>query len=262
MKFIGFFLALAAGLGVGSTILAEAMDRRIRNPNDLERTLGIPPLAWLAERTSDATTRLAEDQLRRMALSLAREHRVAGVSRCVLTGVQAGSGVTTLIDQLGVELLSVGLKVLTVDGNALGTVEVEGRAGLIDLLESDVDPHTAIVKGTPNHLPLGASTGLRRLPAAHRLNELFERLGQEYDMILVDAPPLLLSSDAELLVASCDATLLIVGAEQDDSAEVKKTLAVLERLAPPSVGLVLNRVRVRGKLDEVQGAIREPRNWS
>ena len=52
------------------------------------------------------------------------------------------------------------------------------------------------------------------------------------------------------------------GAEQDDSTEVKKTLAVLERLAPPNVGLVLNRVRVRGKLDEVQGAIREPPNWS
>ena len=47
----------------------------------------------------------------------------------------------------------------------------------------------------------------------------------------------------------CDTTLFVVAAESDEIGEVKRMLGQLERLSPPTVALLLNRVRVRGKLN-------------
>jgi len=246
IKYIVVFLILAAGLAVGAALVAGRLDPLIHTPDDIERAFGHAPLGWIVEGSDERMRGLAEDQLRRLALSLDRERRTRGTKVVAVTSPKPGSGTTTFVKELSQELVAVGVDVLTVDANAYHANQVNGQAGLIDLLERDVDPGVAIVPGLASHLPLGASAGARRLPGPHRLADLLATVGKDYDLVLVDAPPLLLSSDAELLVGLADATLLLVVAEVDDVVEVRRALTVLDRLAPPVGNIVLNRVRPAG----------------
>lgn len=243
MKYSFAFLVIALAMGLGSGFVVEFLDRRIHSAKELERALGFPPLAWIAERADERGERLADDQLRRLALSLRREVQRGSSRRIVFTAAAAGVGSTRLVQELGAELQSIGVKTLTVDANAMNDTVSTGEVGLIDLLEGGTDPHSAIRKGKPDHLPLGAGIGQHRLPTPHRLDELFARIGKDYDLLLVDAPPLILSSDAELIVGCADTALFVVGASRNDINVVRHALAKLERLAPPAVAVLLNRVQ-------------------
>jgi Mrp family chromosome partitioning ATPase len=92
---------------------------------------------------------------------------------------------------------------------------------------------------TPGSPHLSASAELRPT-LAHVLQELQGM----YDLVLLDVPPILLSADAELLISCAAAALLIISAERGSAGEIRRAASLLERLAPPVVGAVLNRVRV------------------
>ncbi len=245
LKFLVAFAVLAAFVAVGSTIVVDLLDRRIHSADDLERTFGFPPLGWILDPQDDRSTRFAEDQVRRLALAIDREHRTKGTKRFVLLGIRPDAGTSDLIERIGRELAAVGSNALTVDANARHRSTVSGQAGLVDLLEQRVGTEQAIVTGTPSHVFLGnREEGRRTLPAAHRLRGLLDELSTEFDVVLIDAPPLMMSSDAEMLVGLSDATLLLVVAEAEEVDEITEAVSVLERLAPPVVGVILNRVHL------------------
>ena len=63
-------------------------------------------------------------------------------------------------------------------------------------------------------------------------------------MILIDTPPLLLSANAELLGEVAGGVLLVIEAGIVVPGELKRAASLLQRLDPPVVGSVLNRVKV------------------
>jgi succinoglycan biosynthesis transport protein ExoP len=71
-----------------------------------------------------------------------------------------------------------------------------------------------------------------------------EALWEQYDLCLIDAPPVLLSADAESLARIADATILVVEAEGVTLNEVARAAQVLDRVHAPAVAAVLNQVRV------------------
>jgi succinoglycan biosynthesis transport protein ExoP len=67
----------------------------------------------------------------------------------------------------------------------------------------------------------------------------------------------LFSADAELLIGTAGAALLVISAERVTKGEVRRAARVLERLAPPVVGVVLNRVRVYDRGEYYAEMLRE-----
>ncbi len=70
--------------------------------------------------------------------------------------------------------------------------------------------------------------------------ESIERAMQTHDIVLLDAPPLLTSADAVLLMQVPAGVILVVRAERDEASEIAATAHEIERLEPPVVGAVLN----------------------
>jgi Mrp family chromosome partitioning ATPase len=258
-------IAMAAvGLAVALPVALDRLDPRIRVPGDAEKALGFPPMGWIPERTNPQTTALAVDQRRRLALTLAREREKQGTKRITLVGVSRGAGTTTLTLELANELQRLGLRVLAVEANplhpdrrfagedrsaGLGTVGT-GRRALDDAIVRGAE-------GEADRLPLGDVPAGRLLAMLPAVAGVLDELGQRYDVVLIDAPPLLRSAEGEALVQLADGALLVVGATLASGGDVTRAARALERVAPPVVGVVVNRVRVEENARSFAGLLPE-----
>lgn len=245
------FIATALGLSIGLPILIDMLDRRIRTPGEIHKLLGFPPIAWVLEHRNKHTQQVMADQMRRMALALERDWHTHKTNYFVLTSVKAGGGTTTLTLELARLLSDFGIHTLAVELNAFKPDsrynDIDSSAGLTALLNQEyLDPLMFIKPATeylPDRLPVG-ETPEPYLVTRGKLRPLLKQLNTEYDLILLDTPPILLSADAELLGEIAGGILLVVEAEKVFPGELRRAAQLLERLNPPVVGSILNRVKI------------------
>jgi capsular exopolysaccharide synthesis family protein len=75
-----------------------------------------------------------------------------------------------------------------------------------------------------------------------RLKELMDRLGEDYDYVIVDTPPLVSVSDGALIAALCDGAVLVVRSGETPRTLIRQSLAQLGRTNCRILGTVLNGV--------------------
>ncbi len=79
------------------------------------------------------------------------------------------------------------------------------------------------------------------VPLISRMSLLLEELKQEYDVVLIDAPPLEFSADTEFLASISDITLLVVESGEATRRELTRSASVLGGIGAPSVGVICRR---------------------
>jgi len=253
-KFFILLVVVAFGLGVTTPVLIDMLDKRIHTAGEVQKNLGFAPMAWILERSDEQTEKLATDHLRRMALALERDWHTHETSCFVLTSVKPGGGTTSLTLELAYILNDLGVHTLAVELNAfkpdIRYHDVASTEGLTTLLDQDdfqpIPPEMLIVPAVanlPDRLPVG-DTSNHYLITHGKLRPLVKQLNSQYDLILLDAPPLLLSADAELLGKIAGGVLLVIEAKATMPGELKRAAQLLERLDPPVLGAILNRVKV------------------
>ena len=108
---------------------------------------------------------------------------------------------------------------------------------------SDLD-RLAHVKSDPL---FGARVGGRAVPdilpnmEKAQIQSTLRDLATGFDIVLIDSPPVLAVNDAQLLAATVEGILLVVGAGMVDRREVQKAKLRLEETGTPIAGVVLNR---------------------
>jgi polysaccharide biosynthesis transport protein len=255
-KIFLIFVVMAFGIGVSVPILIDLLDKRIQTPGEVHKILGFAPLAWILDRHDQKTEQLAMDYLRRMALALERDWHTHETTGFVITSVKPEGGTTTLTLELAHILSELGVRTLALELNAFKPdirYHQNGATssyGLTSLLSPDdlelISPEMLIRPATadlPERLPVG-DTPKRHLATYGKLRTVLKQLNKHYDLILMDTPPLLLSADAELLGEIAGGVLLVIEAGSTMPGELKRAAQLLERLNPPVVGSVLNRVKI------------------
>ncbi len=245
------FVAAAFAFAIAIPVAIDLIDHRIHAPNDLERLLGFSPIGWQLDRSDGRVESFARDLSRRLAIAIDRDRRRHKVKQLVFTSVAPGDGTTTLALDIAVELGSLGVRTLAVEGNAFKPdPRFQGSKrsrGLIAALEGDPIKELIIRReaGLPDRLPVGnVNEDIHHLRSLERLPSLLETLSDEYDFVVIDAPPVQLSADAEILCQSTDGTMLVVAAEGVWPGQITRAARLIERLAPPVVGTIVNRVKV------------------
>jgi len=254
-KIVLMFAVAALGLGIAVPIGVDMLDKRLRTPGEVHKILGFPPLAWILNRRNQLLESVAQDYLRRMALALERDWHTNETNCFVLTSVKPGGGTTTFTLELAQILSQLGVRTLAVELNAFkpdsryyqGTHSTYGLTSLLnpEALQR-LPPEMVIIPAKdnlPDRLPVGEISS-RHLATYGKLRPLLKQLCTHYDLILMDAPPILLSSDAELLGEVAGGVLLVIEAGVITPGELKRAAHLIERLNPPVVGSVLNRVEV------------------
>jgi capsular exopolysaccharide synthesis family protein len=176
----------------------------------------------------------------------------------VVTSALSGDGKTTSASNLAVTLAQQNKRVLLVDaetrrGNMHTLFGIDATPGFFDLLYGQATPGECIrrvsLEGT-GHLDVLPSGGMPShnaadLLVASRLAPFFERLRMQYDYVLIDTPPLNLFTDAALIGAHADATLLVARADRTERQALKFAVLQLQHVQANLAGAILNGVDLR-----------------
>lgn len=172
----------------------------------------------------------------------------------MVTSSMPGEGKTFTSFNLAMSVASeLDLTVLLVDGDVIRaslskTLNVEGYAGLTDILEDKVEGVEDVILSTDNPklkiIPAGSRQSYStELLASDRMAYIAEELSARYPdrLIIFDAPPLLATTEATVLANLMGQILLVVEAGKSKMHEVK---AALSKIADEKVvGLILNKSR-------------------
>jgi uncharacterized protein involved in exopolysaccharide biosynthesis len=247
-KLLFAVLGAALFLGVGTSLGFDLADQRILAPAEVKRAVGFPPVGIVLDRTP-ATLAFNEEHFRRLVNGIQRGMSALGARNIVLTPVRRARTPGTLVTDIGRVLVARGLKTAIVDANPHcpqdEPVKAKNRSGLLALTEI----YQPVVPGDDPRLParieVGASQDPSPAPLISRIGVLLEELKQEYDVVLIDAPPLEFSADTEFLASISDITLLVVESGEATRRELTRNASVLGRIGAPSVGVILSQVRLK-----------------
>jgi capsular exopolysaccharide synthesis family protein len=86
------------------------------------------------------------------------------------------------------------------------------------------------------------------LLSGRRMEAFSEELSRRFDYVIIDSAPILAVSDATALSRRVDGVLLVAQAKRVSVPHMRESLAHLERVGAPLLGIVLNRAKVDTKV--------------
>jgi capsular exopolysaccharide synthesis family protein len=256
-------ISLILGLLAAAATVAvlEIIDDTFKTPEDIEEQLGLPVLGIIPKSEGDIlalirkapTSPLAEAYRSfRTALQFSTED--AAPKTLVITSARSAEGKSTTAIALAMNMAQLGMHVLFVDADMRNPsvhreFRVSNKVGLSSFLESRVAATDACQKTAIPGLTLMVSGPLPPNPAellaGPDMRSFLTLAGENFDMVIVDAPPILGLADAPLLASMADATLFVVAAGAARRGIVKTALKRLYFARSSVVGAVLNKYDFR-----------------
>lgn len=250
---------LGLGAGIGLAFLLDMTDKRFRYADQITSGLGLSILGAVPEiRRAKGETASAEEAaqvieaFRTIRLNLM--HTVTGERGFALTvtSPMPGDGKSLVSSNLALSFAEAGKRTLLIDGDTRRgelhrTFGVDRRPGLLDHL-AEGTPVEAALHPT-NHPRLTLMTGGARhrngpeLLGSAAMRELLQRVRGEYDVVIVDSPPLGAGIDPFLLGTLTGHLLLVVRAGETEREFAEAKLQILDQLPVRLVGAVLNDIR-------------------
>ena len=272
-------LALAGVLGVvlGSALalIRDKMDTRLRTIEEVQNVIGLPILG-VVPRMPGRRTAVA----RAMAVHLDPRSEVAEAYRTIRTAVyfsgqgvgnraktllvtspEPGDGKTTSASNLAIAIAQTGRNILLLDADFRKptqhkNLDVKDTVGLSSVLAGIETLDRAIQRTGVEGLDILPCGPIPENPSeilnSQEFGELIDRLALKYDHILFDSPPANLVTDARILGAVCDATILVLRAEKSTRKAAEHARNALLNVGANVLGLIVNDVP-RGKGYEVYG---------
>jgi capsular exopolysaccharide synthesis family protein len=257
--------ALVAGLilGIGCALMQNWIDQRIISSDEVRVRLSIPLLGAvprLGGRRSviDAALTVHADPHSRFAEAY-RAIRTAvffGTSgstgkTVLLTSPQPGDGKTTSVASLSIATAQAGQRTLLVDADLRNPTQhrvfgSDNRVGLSTLLVGTASIKTAIMPTGIDNLDLLCSGPMPSNPSemlsSRGFAALLEELAGRYDYIVIDSPPALTVTDAGILGAMADMTVLVLRWNKSTQKDARETRDLLLGVGARIFGAIINDV--------------------
>ncbi len=240
-------LALAglAGLflGLGLAFVRHALDTKVRSESDLRSLSTSPLLASLpADRVKDRGIALERDPhgayseaIRRLRTNLMFVDITTGRHSFAVTSAVPSEGKTTTAVNLAVAMATAGGKVLLVDGDLRNPsvarrMGLEGSVGLTTVLLGNAELDDVVQRWGDTDLFVLAAGQVPPNPSellgSQPMQDLFAKMTQDYDFVLVDSPPVVPVIDAVLIDKLTGGTLMVVASNRTKKRDVVSALEV------------------------------------
>lgn len=257
-------LLVGLGLGLGFAVLRTTFDTLVRGEADLRQVTDAPILGRITFDPDAAKKPLLTqtgaqspraEAFRQLRTNLQFTH-IAGARKSVLvTSSIPGEGKSTTATNLALAVAQSGQSVCLVDADLrrpmvdsyLGlerraglTTALIGEAELNDLLQPWGDDNFFVL--TSGAIPPNPS----ELLGSDEMKILLARLEEAFDVVILDAPPLLPVTDAAVLSQNVGGVVVVVGSQKTSRPELEKSLSALDLVGAQVLGVVLNRIPTKG----------------
>jgi tyrosine-protein kinase len=263
------------GFGVALAFLADAVNTRVRNAEEVQERLGLPLLARVRESPRELDgrrelTMLAHprgpdaEAFRILATNLDLANVTHPTSKILTTSALRGDGKSMAVANLAVAFARGGRRIVLVDLDlrspsidrlfllppdqpglthvALGRITLEDALVRIPIIDSnhEVADIGANGAGILEVLPSGSPppNPAEFIASAHSLNEIIWTLETEFDLVLIDAPPLLEASDAITLSTMVDGILIVTRIGRTPRPVLNELRRVLDSAPVRKLGFV------------------------
>jgi capsular exopolysaccharide synthesis family protein len=168
-----------------------------------------------------------------------------------LTSATPSEGKTTIVAHLGIANADRGKKTLLVDADLRrpslhSKFGFTPRSGLSNVLTGEMSWQEVLlpIDGKPNLTLLPAGPGSHRAAdlIGPRLSSLLDEFAKEYDLVILDSPPLLGFAECLQIATAADGVLIISLAGETKRKAVAAVVSLLQRLRANIIGVILNRV--------------------
>jgi succinoglycan biosynthesis transport protein ExoP len=278
---LAFLLSLV--LAVGTSLAADSMNPTLRTPEDVERILGahvvgiLPRIkrwdcGWLAAPAADSDGLTSKANRSKSAalmnsyqngIRTLRNNVTLGdfgrpIHSVLVTSATPAEGKTTTALHLAISHAQQKRKTLLIDCDlrrpaVRGMLRLPNSVGLSYALADESGWRDQLSKNCGERYldVLLAGTASRRHAdlIGHYLPHILRDAASDYDLIVIDAPPLLGFPEPLQLATTVDGVVVVTLAGKTDHRAVMLALNSLRRLRANTVGIVLNQMRRRSVMD-------------
>lgn len=263
---LNLVLGLVSGLGLGvcAALLRTNLDNRIRGESDLRRVTALPLLGAISfDQEATKKPLLTEtgqqspraESFRQLRTNLQFTNVSGRAKTIVVTSSVPGEGKSTTATNLAIALAQAGQTVCLVDADLrrpmvneyLGidrsvglTTALVGRADVNDLLQPWGEDNLYVLAS--GQIPPNPS----ELLGSEEMQGLIGGLEHAFDVVVIDAPPLLPVTDAAVLSQFVGGIVIVASAQRVTHHEIEKSLHALEMVGANVLGVVLNRLPAKG----------------
>lgn len=255
-------LLLGAGLAVGYVFVKNYFDDTVKSPDDIENRK-INVLAWIPHFESiiagDESVQFIVDKLPdsipseafralRTRIQFSRVN-TESLKSILITSSAPQEGKTTIAVNLAGSFAQSKKKVLLIDcdlrkPSVHKLFEANRTPGLIDYLigNAKFDEVLAVSKlSNLNYITAGTipPNPAEMLDSQEMRNFLKQMRGQ-YDLIILDSPPIIAVTDSEILTSMVDGTILVVSSENTEIEMMERSVELIRRENTQFLGTVLN----------------------
>ncbi len=267
-------------LGVGLVFVRDALNTRVRSDEEIRERLGLALIGRVPKHSKrlkngnglammDAPNVPESEAFRMLATNLGFVNLDRGAKSIMVTSATDGEGKSTTVANVAIALARAGNRVCLVDldlkrpsldrlfeldaaqfGVGITAVAL-GKVSLEDALirvpvhgqQGDDDAAANSSSGELDLLLTGAiPPDSAEFVASPRVGDVIRRLAERSDLVLIDAPPILQTSDAMALAGKVDALIVVAGLAHVRRPTLEELRRVLENAPVAKLGFVLTGV--------------------
>ena len=261
-------LGLLVGLmfGVGAAFFMDYLDDTIKDEEEAKRALGWPLLAMIPAIESSAEGGQSPTRASRLVVLDKPKSPVAEAFRGLRTAIHfsslkrdtkvvmitssfPGEGKSTIAANLALTFAQAGNRVILVDCDlrrpSMNTIFEQARTpGVTEVLAGDVPLADALHSTDIENIYLLTAGTIPPNPAellcSDRMRDLLAGLREAYDIVIIDAPPVIPVTDAPLLTAFTDMVVVVLESGRIPAKAAQRMKELLQTVQAPVAGFVLN----------------------
>ncbi len=264
--------ALALGLFLGivaAFIRSSFVEQRLRDPHEVEADTGLPvfstiPLspsqAAIAKRRLSGATGVrllaienpddpAVESLRSLRTAMQFAMLESPNNRVLISGPTPGVGKSFVTANFAALMAAAGKRTLLIDadlrrGHTHQYFGLQRHGGLSELIAGSLTVQQTVHRQVVPNLDFLATGQLPPNPAELLVSDSFktmlERLSEQYDLVVIDTPPVLVAADTSTVAAHVGTVLLVARADQSTMGELKESTRRLSMSGKAATGVLLN----------------------
>ena len=266
----GGLLGLAAGVAL--IVLRTVLDSRVRTIEDATEATGAPVLGTTAFDPSTGARPLVvtggmtgsrPESYRSLRTSVQFLSPAGETPSYVVTSAGPGEGKSTTIANLALAFAETGAKVALIDADLrlpriADYFGIEGGVGLTEVLAGRLSAADALQRwgrGTLFVLPSGTvPPNPAELLGSSEMSRLLADLREAFDIILIDAPPVVLVTDAAVIARRTSGAILVTASGKSVIPRVRDAVTNIENVGAKVLGTVVTMMPTRGPDRTLVGA--------